>query len=93
VRKQADYEEYGGAPVLGVNGVSIVAHGRSRAKAIKNAIRVAHHAAQAQLPATIAAGMRRLKDLQGASAATGESAAVIPATGATEGGNSAASGM
>jgi glycerol-3-phosphate acyltransferase PlsX len=61
VRKQTDYEEYGGAPVLGVNGVSIVAHGRSRAKAIKNAIRVAYQAAEARLPETIAEGMRRLQ--------------------------------
>ncbi len=61
VRKQTDYEEYGGAPVLGVNGVSIVAHGRSRAKAIKNAIRVAAQAAEARLPEMIAQGMRRLQ--------------------------------
>ncbi len=61
VRKLTDYEEYGGAPVLGVNGVSIVAHGRSRAKAFKNAIRVAHQAAEARLPETIAQGMQRLQ--------------------------------
>jgi glycerol-3-phosphate acyltransferase PlsX len=36
-----DYAEYGGAPLLGVNGVVIIGHGRSNAKAIKNAIRVA----------------------------------------------------
>jgi len=36
-----DYTEYGGAPLLGVNGGCIVCHGRSNAKAIKNAIRVA----------------------------------------------------
>jgi glycerol-3-phosphate acyltransferase PlsX len=36
-----DYEEYGGAPLLGVNGVCIICHGRSSAKAIKNAILVA----------------------------------------------------
>ncbi len=38
---QYDYEEYGGAPLLGVNGVSIISHGRSSAVAIKNAIRLA----------------------------------------------------
>ena len=37
-----DYAEYGGAPLLGLNGVGIVAHGGSRPKAIKNAIRVAN---------------------------------------------------
>lgn len=41
LRKQIDYSEYGGAPLLGVNGVVIIGHGRSSAKAIKNAIRVA----------------------------------------------------
>jgi glycerol-3-phosphate acyltransferase PlsX len=40
-KKQLDYAEYGGAPLLGVNGVVIIGHGRSNAKAIKNAIRVA----------------------------------------------------
>lgn len=36
-----DYTEYGGAPLLGVDGVVIIGHGRSNAKAVKNAIRVA----------------------------------------------------
>jgi glycerol-3-phosphate acyltransferase PlsX len=40
-RKRVDYSEYGGAPLLGVDGVSIISHGRSSAKAIKNAIKVA----------------------------------------------------
>ncbi len=40
-KKELDYSEYGGAPLLGVNGVVIISHGRSNAKAIKNAIRVA----------------------------------------------------
>lgn len=41
IKKQIDYAEYGGAPLLGVNGICIISHGRSTAKAIKNAIRVA----------------------------------------------------
>ena len=41
LKKRMDYSEYGGAPLLGVNGGCIVCHGRSNAKAIKNAIRVA----------------------------------------------------
>lgn len=40
-KKELDYAEYGGAPLLGVNGPVIIGHGRSNAKAIKNAIRVA----------------------------------------------------
>ncbi|MBI2303529.1 MAG: phosphate acyltransferase PlsX [Chloroflexi bacterium] len=41
VERRLDYAEYGGAPLLGVNGVVVIAHGRSNAKAVKNAIRVA----------------------------------------------------
>ncbi|KPK98047.1 MAG: phosphate acyltransferase [Omnitrophica WOR_2 bacterium SM23_72] len=40
-KKDLDYAEYGGAPLLGVNGVVIIGHGRSNVKAIKNAIKVA----------------------------------------------------
>ena len=40
-RKRTDYSEYGGAPLLGVRGITIIGHGRSSAKAIKNGIRVA----------------------------------------------------
>jgi phosphate acyltransferase len=40
-RKRVDYSEYGGAPLLGVKGISIICHGRSNPHAIKNAIRVA----------------------------------------------------
>ncbi len=40
-RKRTDYDEYGGAPLLGINGTSIISHGRSSAKAIKNAVTVA----------------------------------------------------
>jgi len=40
-KKTVDYSEYGGAPLLGVNGICIIGHGSSTAKAIKNAIRIA----------------------------------------------------
>ena len=40
-RSRLDYSEYGGAPLLGVKGCVIICHGRSTAKAIKNAIRFA----------------------------------------------------
>ena len=39
-KQRLDYSEYGGAPMLGVQGCVIICHGRSSAKAIKNAIRV-----------------------------------------------------
>jgi glycerol-3-phosphate acyltransferase PlsX len=41
VKRRLDYREYGGAPLLGVDGVVIVGHGRSDAFAVKNAVRVA----------------------------------------------------
>jgi len=41
IRKIFDYQEYGGAPLLGVQGTCIIAHGRSTPKAIKNAVLVA----------------------------------------------------
>lgn len=41
LKRKLDYAEYGGAPLLGVNGVCIICHGSSQARAIKNAIRVA----------------------------------------------------
>lgn len=41
LKKKLDYAEYGGAPLLGVEGGFIICHGSSKAKAIKNAIRVA----------------------------------------------------
>ncbi len=40
-RRNIDYSEYGGAPLLGVRGIAIIGHGRSNANAIKNAVRVA----------------------------------------------------
>jgi len=40
-RKKIDYSEYGGAPLLGVKGVTVIGHGSSNSLAIKNAVRVA----------------------------------------------------
>jgi phosphate acyltransferase len=42
LKRSYDYEEYGGVPLLGVNGISIICHGSSTSKAIKNALKVAH---------------------------------------------------
>jgi glycerol-3-phosphate acyltransferase PlsX len=42
MKKRMDYSEYGGAPLLGVDGISIICHGSSKSKAIHNAIRVAY---------------------------------------------------
>jgi glycerol-3-phosphate acyltransferase PlsX len=44
VRTRLDYREVGGAPLLGVDGVTVIAHGRSDALAIKSAIRACKEA-------------------------------------------------
>lgn len=49
LKKDLDYSEYGGAPLLGVDGICIIGHGRSNTKAIKNAIRVAGEFANCHL--------------------------------------------
>jgi len=45
-KKKVDYTEYGGAPLLGIDGVGMICHGGSNAKAIKNAIRFTHEYAR-----------------------------------------------
>jgi phosphate acyltransferase len=57
IRENFDYNEYGGAPLLGVKGVCIVGHGRSRAKAVKNAIRMAEEFARRDLVRRIEKGI------------------------------------
>lgn len=52
-RRRLDYAEYGGAPLLGVNGIAIICHGSSPARAIKNAIRTAREAADSNLIGSI----------------------------------------
>jgi glycerol-3-phosphate acyltransferase PlsX len=54
VRRRLDYAETGGAQLLGVNGVAVVAHGRSSSLAIANAIGVAERCAAAGVPALLA---------------------------------------
>jgi glycerol-3-phosphate acyltransferase PlsX len=53
VKKRTDYAEYGGAPLLGIKGGCIISHGRSNAKAVKNAIRVACDFATKQIDVKI----------------------------------------
>ncbi len=61
-KKRLDYSEYGGAPMLGVNGIAIICHGRSPAKAIKNAIKVAKEFAQHKLNEVIQERISKLKE-------------------------------
>jgi phosphate acyltransferase len=61
--KQLDYSEHGGAPLLGVNGVSIISHGKSSPRAIMNAIKVAVQAVETRMDEHIG---RRLQEGIGA---------------------------
>jgi glycerol-3-phosphate acyltransferase PlsX len=65
-RKQIDYSEYGGAPLLGVRGIVIIGHGRSNANAIKNAVRVASELVQAKLNEKIEQELSALPGVVGA---------------------------
>ncbi|MHB8597280.1 MAG: phosphate acyltransferase PlsX [Ktedonobacteraceae bacterium] len=58
--RRLDYAEYGGVPLLGVNGSAIISHGRSNAKAIKNALRVARQTAETGVASAIAEGLAKL---------------------------------
>lgn len=64
-KKQVDHAEYGGAPLLGLNGTCVICHGSSRAKAIKNAIRVAKEQVSMSVNEKI---LKALKDNQEAEA-------------------------
>ncbi len=54
-RRRVDYSEVGGAPLLGVAGLCIVGHGRSSAKAVRNAVSLAHELAAEDMLGRIAA--------------------------------------
>ena len=59
IRDRIDWREFGGAPLLGIDGVAVIAHGRSDARAMKNAIRVARDAVQNEPVAKIRAEVGR----------------------------------
>jgi len=58
-KKKTDYDEYGGAPLLGINGTCIISHGRSTAKAIRNAMRVASDLAEKEVHETVATAIEK----------------------------------
>jgi glycerol-3-phosphate acyltransferase PlsX len=68
IYKRIDYSEYGGAHLLGVNGICIIGHGRSNYKAVKNAIRVGKEIVAERLQERIQEGM--IKFLQAYKGAT-----------------------
>ncbi len=60
--RRTDYSVYGGAPLLGVNGVVIIGHGRSNPVAVKNGVRVAKTAVEQEVVATIRDGWRAMAE-------------------------------
>jgi phosphate acyltransferase len=54
LKRRIDYSEYGGAPLLGLNGICLICHGRSNSKAIRNAIRIAKEFAEGKINERIA---------------------------------------
>ncbi|MFM8621963.1 MAG: phosphate acyltransferase PlsX [Holophagaceae bacterium] len=58
--KKLDYKEFGGLPLLGIKGVSIIGHGSSDARAVKNAIRAAMTNVEHELPRRIAEGIAKM---------------------------------
>ncbi len=63
-KQKLDPSEYGGAPLLGLKGVSIISHGSSNAKAIKNAIRVAKETIEADVVGKITERIREEKQCE-----------------------------
>lgn len=61
LKKRLSYDEYGGAPLLGVDGVAIIAHGRSNAKAVMNALRVAKELADGNVASRIKDAIEQVK--------------------------------
>ena len=59
IKKRIDYEEYGGAPLLGINGVSLVAHGKSKEKAIASAIRTAFESVETDMIEKISSAIQK----------------------------------
>jgi glycerol-3-phosphate acyltransferase PlsX len=59
IKDKTNYEEYGGSPLLGVNGICIIAHGASTPLAVKNALRVAAESIEQQVNPHIVEEIRR----------------------------------
>jgi len=59
LKRTLDVDEYGGAPLIGVDGVAILCHGRANAKALKNGIRVAAEFAEDSLVASVSAAIAK----------------------------------
>lgn len=64
IKKKMDYSEYGGALLLGVDGVCVISHGKSNAKAIKNSILAAARFAELNINRAIAKEISQLDEIE-----------------------------
>jgi glycerol-3-phosphate acyltransferase PlsX len=87
-RRRVDYSEYGGAPLVGVAGVTIVGHGRSSAKAVRNAVAMAYRFADHRVververeiaAAAVASASGSPEPLRGAKAPSNSGGGGVPA--------------
>ena len=72
LKKKVDYSEYGGAPLLGVNGACLIGHGRSSARAIRNAVRFAANYASSGIVRRIKTTVHDVLEIRRAREAAGE---------------------
>jgi glycerol-3-phosphate acyltransferase PlsX len=75
-KKKLDYAEYGGAPLLGIEGTGVICHGGSSPKAIKNAIRMAHDYVASRLNDKLALQINKTTEFSAAGMAAVEAGAV-----------------
>ena len=61
-RRRVDYSEFGGAPLVGLNGLCIIGHGRSSAKAVANAVTMAVRAVNENLLDRLASGVAQITE-------------------------------
>ena len=78
-RRKVDYAEYGGAPLLGIQGTGMICHGKSSARAVMNAIRLAHDFEARQVNDLLIERLAEISGLQSPqSTESGENSAPLP---------------
>jgi glycerol-3-phosphate acyltransferase PlsX len=81
-RKKVDYAEYGGAPLLGIRGTGMICHGKSSARAVKNAIRLAYDYEARQVNEQLIKRLAELADrLHSSPSTSGSDPVVMPQQG------------
>ena len=78
LKRRTDYAEHGGAPLLGIDGVALICHGGSNAKAMQNAVYVADRFAQLGLGKELTAALARHAGLWDAPAAPAAAVEAMP---------------